>query len=131
RWSARGLDGYRSVQIATGVYLGFFLLAHMNSALVSARLLNNIDTDWAWASNAPVGLLKDAWSIRLLPHYALGAVCALAHLAGGAAATVAGWPGSAAERRRTRRGSGVSGARTRRAAAPAPRCTAGRSPRRG
>jgi len=83
RWSARGLDGYRSVQVATGVYLGFFLLAHMNSALVSARLLNGIDTDWAWASNAPVGLLKDAWSIRLLPHYALGAFCAPAHLACG------------------------------------------------
>ena len=83
RWSARGLDGYRSVQVATGVYLGFFLLAHMNSALVSARLMNGIDTDWAWASNAPVGLLKDAWSIRLLPHYALGAFCAPAHLACG------------------------------------------------
>jgi len=82
-WTARSVDGFRGVQVATGVYLGFFVLAHMNSALVSARLLNGIDTDWAWASNAPVGLLKDAWSIRLLPHYALGAFCALAHLACG------------------------------------------------
>jgi len=90
RWSARRLDGYRSVQVATGVYLGFFLLAHMNSALVSARLLSGVDTDWAWASNAPVGLLKDAWSIRLLPHYALGAFCALAHLACGLRAVLLG-----------------------------------------
>jgi len=90
RWSARRVDGYRSVQVATGVYLGFFVLAHMNSALVSARLLNGIDTDWAWASNAPVGLLKDAWSIRLLPHYALGAFSALAHLACGLRAVLLG-----------------------------------------
>ena len=83
RWSARPLDGYRSLQVATGVYLGFFVLVHMTSALVSARLLNGIDTDWAWASNAPVGLLKDAWSIRLLPHYAFGVFCALGHLACG------------------------------------------------
>ncbi|MFL6630266.1 MAG: hypothetical protein ACJ8G1_27775 [Vitreoscilla sp.] len=90
RWGARSMDGYRGVQVATGVYLGFFVLAHMNSALVSARLLNGVDTDWAWASNAPVGLLKDAWSIRLLPHYALGVFCALAHLACGLRAVLLG-----------------------------------------
>lgn len=60
RWSARAMDGYRAVQVATGVYAGFFLLTHLNSALVSARLLNGVDTDWAWASGAPVGLLHDA-----------------------------------------------------------------------
>lgn len=83
RWSAKGMDGYRAVQVATGVYVGFFLLTHMNSALVSARLMHGWETDWAWASAAPVGLLRDAWSIRLLPHYALGVFCVLAHLACG------------------------------------------------
>ena len=83
RWSTRAVDGYRGVQVATGVYLGFFLLCHMNSALVSARLLHGTDTDWAWATSAPLGLLRDAWGIRLLPHYALGVFCVLAHLACG------------------------------------------------
>jgi len=71
------------LQVATGVQAGLFLLVHMNSALVSARFLNGTETDWAWASAAPVGLLDDAWAIRLLPHYLLGAFCVLAHLAGG------------------------------------------------
>jgi len=83
RWSARALDGPRALQVATGVQAGFFLLVHMNSALVWARLLNGTETDWAWASAAPVGLLEDAWAIRLLPHYLLGVFCVLAHLAGG------------------------------------------------
>jgi hypothetical protein len=56
------------------------LLPTGNSALVSARTLQGIETDWAWASGAPQGLLLDAWNIRLLPHYALGVFCVLAHL---------------------------------------------------
>jgi hypothetical protein len=83
RWSRQSMDGYRAVQVVTGVYLGFFVLTHMNSALVSARLLQGMVTDWAWASGAPRGLLHDAWNIRLLPHYTLGVFCALAHLACG------------------------------------------------
>jgi hypothetical protein len=83
RWSLQRMDGYRAVQVATGVYLGFFMLTHMNSALVSARTLHGVATDWYWASGAPEGLMQDAWNIRLVPHYALGAFCALAHLACG------------------------------------------------
>jgi len=83
RWSLQRMDGYRAVQVATGVYVGFFVLTHMNSALVSARLLHGTDTNWAWASGAPLGLLRDAWSVRLVPHYALGVFCVLAHLACG------------------------------------------------
>ena len=94
RWSARGVDRYRAVQVATGVYVGFFLLTHMNSALVSARLLSGTETDWAWAAAEPIGLLRDAWSIRLLPHYGLGVFCMLAHLACGLRTVVLahGWP---------------------------------------
>jgi hypothetical protein len=80
RWTARELDGFRLIQVATGVYLGFFVLTHMNSALLSARRMHGIDTDWAWASGAPAGLLGDDWNIRLAPHYLLGVFCALAHL---------------------------------------------------
>ena len=35
------------------------------------------------SSGAPAGLLADAWSVRLVPHYALGVFCALVHLACG------------------------------------------------
>lgn len=84
RWSARGGDIFRVVQIGSGIYIGAFIITHLNSALVSARMIRGIETDWAWASGAPEGLIYDAWNIRLLPHYALGAFFLLAHLATGA-----------------------------------------------
>ena len=83
RWSALPADGYRVFQIGSGVYLAAFVVAHLNSALVSARALRNIETDWAWASGAPAGLIYDPWNIRLLPHYAFGAFFVLAHLSSG------------------------------------------------
>ncbi len=83
RWSSVRVDGYRIFQIGSGAYLAAFLLAHLNSALVSARTVHGIETDWAWASGAPAGLIHDAWNIRLLPHYALGVFFILGHLACG------------------------------------------------
>jgi hypothetical protein len=83
RWSALRIDRYRMFQVASGVYLWFFILTHMNSALVSARLIHKTDTNWSWASGAPTGLIQDAWNIRLLPHYALGVFFVLSHLASG------------------------------------------------
>jgi hypothetical protein len=83
RWSSLKVDAYRIFQIGSGAYLAAFLLAHMNSAFVSARAVHHIETDWAWASGAPTGLLLDAWNIRLLPHYTLGAFFILGHLASG------------------------------------------------
>jgi hypothetical protein len=83
RWSSLKLDAYRIFQVGSGAYLAMFLLAHVNSALVSARAVHHIETDWAWASGAPTGLIMDAWNIRLLPHYALGAFFILGHLASG------------------------------------------------
>ncbi|MGN8546220.1 hypothetical protein ACQPTN_15680 [Bradyrhizobium sp. 13971] len=70
-------------QIGSGVYLAAFIVTHLNSALISARAVHHIDTNWAWASGAPVGLIHDAWSIRLVPHYALGVFFVLAHLTSG------------------------------------------------
>ncbi|MCC8956157.1 hypothetical protein H8B02_22820 [Bradyrhizobium sp. Pear77] len=70
-------------QIGSGIYLAAFIVTHLNSALVSARAVHHIDTNWAWASGAPVGLIHDAGSIRPVPHYALGVFFVLAHLASG------------------------------------------------
>ena len=83
RWSSAPADAYRVFQISSGIYLAAFILTHLNSALVSARAVHHIDTNWAWASGAPTGLIHDAWSIRLVPHYALGVFFVLAHLTSG------------------------------------------------
>jgi hypothetical protein len=80
RWSAGPMDLARTVQVGSGAYLAAFILTHLNSALVSARAVHGVQTDWAWASGAPDGLLLDAWNIRLLPHYALGVFFVVAHL---------------------------------------------------
>jgi hypothetical protein len=83
RWSSFRIDAYRIFQVGSGAYLAAFILTHMNSALVSARAVHKIDTDWGWASGAPVGLIHDAWNIRLLPHYALGVFFIIGHLSSG------------------------------------------------
>jgi hypothetical protein len=80
RWSARPADLARTIQVGSGAYLAAFIVTHMNSALVSARAVHRIQTDWAWATGAPDGLLLDAWNIRLVPHYALGAFFVVTHL---------------------------------------------------
>jgi hypothetical protein len=82
-WSSRPVDAYRVFQIGSGTYLAAFILTHLNSALVSARAVHHAETNWAWASGAPTGLIYDAWSIRLVPHYALGVFFVLAHLSSG------------------------------------------------
>jgi hypothetical protein len=83
RWSGVTGDAYRVFQIGSGIYLAAFIVTHLNSALVSARSVHKIDTGWAWASGAPVGLIHDAWNIRLVPHYAFGVFFILAHLGSG------------------------------------------------
>lgn len=56
----------------------------MNSVFFYARMLLQIPTDWNFATGAPTGLIKDAWNIRLLPHYMLGVFLVLSHLVLGA-----------------------------------------------
>jgi hypothetical protein len=82
-WSALPTDAFRVFQIGSGAYLAPFILTHLNSAFVSARAVHHLETNWAWASGAPTGLIYDAWNIRLLPHYALGVFFVLAHLTSG------------------------------------------------
>jgi hypothetical protein len=77
-------DRFRTFQIASGVYLAFYVLGHMDSVFIFARIYLGIDTGWDFATGAPVGLVKDPWNIRLVPHYWLGVFFVLAHLAAGA-----------------------------------------------
>ena len=70
------------LQLASGIYLTFFVASHVNSVFVLARHFG-IDTNWAWAVSAPAGLTGDAWSVRLIPHYAIAVFMLLGHLACG------------------------------------------------
>jgi len=83
QWTATSPDRYRMVQIASGAFLAVFILGHMNSVFIYARLWMNIPTDWAFATGLPTGLIHDPWNIRLAPHYALGVFFVLAHLVSG------------------------------------------------
>ncbi|TAK48169.1 MAG: hypothetical protein EPO23_08815 [Xanthobacteraceae bacterium] len=76
-------DRFRTLQMASGIYLVFFVLGHMNSVFIFARSYLGIDTGWGFATGAPAGLIHDAWNIRLIPHYALGVFFVLTHLASG------------------------------------------------
>lgn len=80
RWNREPGDGFRVLQIGSGIYLASFVITHLNSALVSARAIRHIETNWAWASGAPEGLLYDSWNIRLVPHYGFGIFFVLTHL---------------------------------------------------
>jgi hypothetical protein len=86
RRTAAPSDRFRTFQIASGLYLAFYVLGHMDSVFVFARTYLDIDTGWGFATGAPTGLIKDPWNIRLVPHYWLGVFFVLAHLASGARA---------------------------------------------
>ena len=75
-------DVLTTLQTASGIYFAIYLAAHLDSIFVLARPLG-IETDWNWAAGAPIGVLRDAWDIRLLPHYSLAVFMILAHLSCG------------------------------------------------
>lgn len=87
-YTAAPSDRFRTFQIASGVYLAFYVLGHMDSVFIFARTYLGIDTGWDFATGAPTGLIKDAWNIRLVPHYWLGVFFVLSHLATGARAVM-------------------------------------------
>jgi len=80
RWSRLPGDGFRVLQVGSGLYIASFIVTHLNSALIGARAVRHVETDWAWASGAPEGLIHDAWNIRLVPHYGWGVFFILVHV---------------------------------------------------
>jgi hypothetical protein len=84
RHTASPSDRFRTFQLASGVYLAFYVLGHMDSVFIFARTYLGIDTGWSFATGAPTGLVTDPWNIRLVPHYWLGVFFVLSHLAVGA-----------------------------------------------
>lgn len=80
-WSTRPADRFRVFQMVSGFYVAVFVLVHMNSVLLYARL-SEIETGWNFMTGQPAGLIHGA--IYLVPHYALGVFFVLSHLASGA-----------------------------------------------
>ncbi|HKA41101.1 MAG TPA: hypothetical protein VKF40_03835 [Burkholderiales bacterium] len=70
---------FETLQTMTGAYLGIYILGHMNSVFIYARLRLGIDSDFWFAAGGKAGLLADPWNVRLLPHYALGVWSVITH----------------------------------------------------
>jgi hypothetical protein len=84
RRTSAPMDRFQAFQVASGVFLVVYILGHMDSVFIYARTYMGIDSNWAFATGAPAGLIRDAWNIRLVPHYALGVFFVVAHAFAGA-----------------------------------------------
>lgn len=74
-------DSYRRVQTLTGVYLAAFIVSHLTAIFILARGLSGVHTnEWAYVSAAPLGMLRDPWSVRLIPHYAMAVWAVVTHV---------------------------------------------------
>ena len=80
RYMAKPMDAFRAFQVASGMYLVFYVIGHMDFVFILGRTFLGIETGWDFATGAPVGLIKGARNIRLLPHYGLGVFFVIAHL---------------------------------------------------
>jgi hypothetical protein len=80
---AQPMDRFRAFQLSSGVYLAFYVVGHMDSVFFFARTYLGVDTTWIWASGGSAGLIRDAWNVRLIPHYWFGVFFVLAHLSAG------------------------------------------------
>lgn len=82
--TTKTVDRFRSFQMASGVFLFFFIISHSNAVFVFARGYLGIDPDWAFATGGTAGLIRDSWNIRLVPLYGLAVFFSLSHIAAGA-----------------------------------------------
>ena len=78
--SRRGMDAFRAVQLASGVYLGVFIASHVFATLYGRY--KGAETDWFFAAG-PTSLLDGSLLGRLIPHYFFAVVCLSLHVACG------------------------------------------------
>ncbi|TAK48467.1 MAG: hypothetical protein EPO23_07495 [Xanthobacteraceae bacterium] len=76
-------DSFRTLQVATGVGLMAFLLAHMIVIFIVARWEFGVDTNWTFATSFKVGILGSLSNSRQVPYYWFALVVTLSHLACG------------------------------------------------
>ncbi len=65
RYMAKPMDAFRAFQVASGMYLVFYVIGHMDFVFILGRTFLGIETGWDFATGAPVGLIKGARNIRL------------------------------------------------------------------
>jgi hypothetical protein len=75
------MDVFRTVQLATGVYIGVFLCSHVLAVLSQRRL--GVETDWVFAAGPDSLLDGRGLRGRLIPHYLLGSLSLIVHVACG------------------------------------------------
>lgn len=80
RATATRSDLCRALQTSTGAFMTAFIVSHLNAVFILGRAVTKVDTTFLWASGAPVGLLPDAWNVRLIPHYSLGVWFVITHM---------------------------------------------------
>jgi hypothetical protein len=76
-------DRFRTLQVATGVGLMAFLLAHMTVIFIVARWENGVDTNWTFATGFKIGMLGNLSNSRQVPYYWFALVATISHLACG------------------------------------------------
>jgi hypothetical protein len=74
------LDTFRVVQVATGVFLGIFIVSHVLATLLARG--RGVDTNWFFAAG-PKSLLDGTMLARLIPHYTWVGFVAVVHVACG------------------------------------------------
>jgi hypothetical protein len=93
----RRANPMRNLQLLSGLYLVSFLIIHVMAAFTARA--RGTDTNFAWASSAPAGLLGRMNSVAQLPRYSLAIVAVFIHLASQARWNLARFVSSAAARR--------------------------------
>jgi hypothetical protein len=68
-----------TLQTASGAYLVIFIASHINAVFILARYFGT-ETDYAWVTGLPSGLIADSFNVRLIPHYSLGVWLMLSHV---------------------------------------------------
>jgi len=79
KYSLRRASPLRNLQLVSGIYLAVFLVSHLIAVFTIRQ--HGVDSDFAWASHAPAGLLGALSTVSLLPRYSLAVLAVFVHLA--------------------------------------------------
>jgi hypothetical protein len=79
KYALRRASPLRNLQLVSGLYLAVFLVSHLIAVFTIRQ--HGMDSDFAWASHAPAGLLGGISTVSLLPRYSLAVLAVFVHLA--------------------------------------------------
>lgn len=79
KYALRRASPLRNLQLVSGLYLAVFLVSHLIAVFTIRQ--RGVDSDFAWASHAPAGMLGALSTVSLLPRYSLAVLAVFVHLA--------------------------------------------------